>query len=326
MSKLIHPVISLTAICCLVFISITPAEAEITASLGTGYLAGDTRYQTGGSVVDATGVSRVHFPLSELKFPLEAIMVRGTVTVDFARRWSFMGSAATNITDDTGNMEDSDWGVFLGSTTDTLDIYSESDTEMDALLLEGKISYMLYQGCYGQGSINGRYDSNIIFSYFAGLGYKYQKFDFDISNLDQWYPSSPATPHDLVSGLVLTYEAEYQIPYFELSMKMDVARKFLLEIGAAYAPFVDFKDEDHHLLREFVYYSDHDWDGDAWFVRLKGRYDFLPHWFVELDAQAMQIESEGTSDAYFRGSWDHTIDNKAESEQYSAYLSIGCSF
>jgi hypothetical protein len=62
------------------------------------------------------------------------------------------------------------------------------------------------------------------------------------------------------------------------------------------------------------------------FVRLKGRYNFNPHWFLELDAEAMKIESEGESNAYFGGVWDHSIEHEVKSEQYSAYLSIGASF
>jgi outer membrane protease len=309
------------AIFCLVLVSITHAEAAVSASIGTGYLAGDTQYQIGGRVIDADGVYEIHFPLSELKFPLDAFMVKGTVTVDFAERWSLMASGATNISDDTGNTENRDW-----LTPNTLDIYSESDTEMDALLLEGKVSYMFYQWYYGQASINGISTRNIQFSYFTGLGYKYQKFDFEVSNLDQWYPTTPSTPHVHVSGLIATYEAEYQIPYLELSMEMKVAEKFLLEIGLAYAPFVDFQDEDQHLLRDKVNRADHDWAGDAMFVRLKGRYNFNPHWFLELDAEAMKIESEGESNAYFGGVWDHSIEHEVKSEQYSAYLSIGASF
>lgn len=324
MSTFNHPINLFVAACCLLFISLSPAEARISGSVGTGYLAGDTQYQIGGKVIEAGGASEIHFPLSELKFPLDAFMVKGTVTVDFAERWAIMASASTNISDDTGKMEDSDWGIW--NSPGTLDIFSESDTKMDALLLEGKVTYRLYEGYYGQHSVNRMADSNIRFIYYAGLGYKYQKFDFDVSNVDQWYPSSPSTPHDRASGLVGTYEAEYQIPYLELSMEMKVKEKFLLEIGLAYAPWVDFQDEDQHLLRDLEAFSDHDWDGDAMFVRLKGRYNFSRHWYLEADFEAMKIESEGRSDTYLSGAWDHSIENEIESEQYSAYLSLGASF
>ncbi|OEU75798.1 MAG: hypothetical protein BA869_09815 [Desulfuromonadales bacterium C00003107] len=326
MSMFTHPVNLIAAICCLVFISFSPAEARVSASIGTGYLAGDTQYQIGGSVINAAGVTEYHFPISELKFPLDAVMVKGTVTVDFAKRWTLMASASTNITDDTGKMEDSDWGIWDWSSPGSLDIYSESDTDMDALLLEGKVSFMFCQGYYGQSSTNGMANSDIRFKFLAGLGYKYQEFDFEVSNFDQWYPSVPAAPHDRVSGLGLTYEAEYHIPYLELSMEMNVAEKFLLEIGLAYAPFVDFQDEDQHLLRDLKAISDHDWDGDAMFVRLRARYNFNRHWYLETDFEAMKIESEGRSDTYLSGVWNHSIDNEVESQQYSAYLSIGASF
>jgi outer membrane protease len=323
-SAFIRPVNLAAAVCCLLLLSITPAEALVSLSVGTGYLTGETQYQIGGRVIEAGGTTELHFPLSELKFPLDAFMVKGTVTVDFAERWSLMASAATNITEDTGKMEDSDWGIW--SSPHTLDIFSESDTEMDALLLEGKVTYMFYQGYYGQDNTAVTSNSDVLFSFFAGLGYKYQRFDFDVSDLDQWYPSVPSAPHDTASGLVLTYEAEYQIPYLELSMEMSIAEKFLLEVDAAYAPFVDFQDEDHHLLRDKVNIADHNWDGDAWFVRLKGRYNFTRHWYLETELEAMQIESEGRSDAYFGGVWDHSIEHEIESEQYSAFLSIGASF
>jgi len=326
-SAFIHPINLMVAICCLVFISIIPAEAGVSASIGTGYLTGDTQYQIGGQVDHATlGEFETHFPISELKFPLDAFMVKGAVTVDFAERWSLMASGATNITDDSGNTEDSDWGYWEGSSADSLDIYSESDTEMDALLLEGKATFMFYQGYYGQDSLNGISNRNIMFYFFAGVGYKYQKFDFEVSNLHQWSPSIPSLPHEYVSGLIGTYEAEYQIPYLELSMEMNVGEKFLMELGVAYAPFVDFQDEDQHLLRDKVNRADHDWAGDAAFVRLKGRYNFTPHWFLELDAEVMKIESEGESNAYFGGVWNHSIEHEVESDQYSAYLSIGASF
>ncbi len=62
------------------------------------------------------------------------------------------------------------------------------------------------------------------------------------------------------------------------------------------------------------------------FVRLRARYNFNRHWYLETDFEAMKIESEGRSDTYLSGVWNHSIDNEVESQQYSAYLSIGASF
>ena len=300
-----------------------PAHAEISLSIGGGYLAGETQYQIGGTIKEASGTTEVHFPLSELNFPLDAFMLKGQVEATFKERWGLMLSAATNITEDTGDMRDSDWIISPSS----LDIYSESDTEMDALLLEGKLSYIFYEGYYGQGAVNEQgVNSDLIFAYSVGLGYKYQDFEFDIYDLDQWYPSLPDEPHDIVPGRVLAYEAEYQIPYLELAMIMKARDKYRFELSLGYAPVINFEDKDQHLLRDLVAVADHDWDGNAKFVKLMGRYNLSQRWYLQADFEAMQIESEGRSETYVGGAWDHTIDHEVESHQYSSYLTLGCSF
>ncbi len=329
MSLFFHSRHLITAMFFLLSISATPAPAGVNLSVGTGYLAGDTQYQIGGRSVSASGTTDYHFPLSELNFPLDSFILKGNLNVEFTDKWSLMANAATNITDGTGKMEDSDWLI-----PGRLDVYSESDTEMDALLLEGKVSYVLYQGYYGQTSVNnGSVKSDIQFFYAAGLGYKYQKFDFDVSNLHQWYPSDPARLHIWESGLVLTYEAEYQIPYLELGMAMNAADKFILELGLAYAPLVNFQDEDNHLLRHHGYLpghmvniADHDWNGTAKFINLKGRYNFNPRWHLEAEVEAMNIESEGRSNTYYGGVWLYSIKHEIVSRQYSAYISLGYTF
>lgn len=65
--------------------------------------------------------------------------------------------------------------------------YSESDTDMDALLLD----------------INGRLT-------ISTLGYRYQNLSFELSNLKQ---SSPVFGDAVVSGKVATYVITYKIPY-----------------------------------------------------------------------------------------------------------------
>lgn len=302
--------------------------AGVDVSVSGGYLAGNTQYQIGNRVVLADGsVYNLHFPLSELDFPLDSYVVKGQLDADFANKWVLMLRAETNLTDDSGKMEDSDWGVWDASPTDQLDIYSKSDTEMDMYAFEGKLTYQLYQGYYGENSLNsGNANSELKFSYTVGLGYKYQKFDFDISDLDQWYPSAPTAPHDTVEGLVATYEVEYQIPYLELGMKMSSSDKFVMELAVAYAPLVDFKEEDQHLLRNMVSPADHDWNGDALMAHLYARYNLNKSWFVKAEFETMKIESEGRSKTYVNGIYDHSIDHEISSRQHRYYLTLGYSF
>ena len=316
------PLLSLL-ITCFIF-SISPATAaDYDFSIATGYLKGDSTYRIGGLVDGADGSqSNFHFPISELMFPLDAVMLKTEFEVSFSDRWRLSLNAQTNITENTGKMEDSDW-----LSPGRLDIYSESDTEMRALLFDGKLRYTFYRGYYAESSANSlNGGSDLLFSYSAGLGYKHQNFDFEVSNLDQWYPSSPSTPHDRVSGLVLTYEVEYWIPYLELAMDINKSDKFSFELGFAYAPIINVKDEDHHLLRNKVNVADHDWNGSARFFTLKGRYNFNERWHMAAEIENMSLESEGRSVASFSGVYDHTIDHKIESEQSSGFLTVGYSF
>lgn len=315
-------------ICSFLFFSTVSAMAGVDVSVSGGYLAGNTQYQIGGYTVLADGSAlNIHFPLSELDFPLDSYVVKGQIEADFADRWGLLLSAETNLTDDSGKMEDSDWGINEGSPTTQLDIFSESDTDVDMHAFEGKLTYQIYQGYYGENALSSDIgNSDLKFSYTVGLGYKYQKFDFDVSNLNQWYPSSPSTPADIVDGLVLKYEAEYQIPYLELGMKMTTPERFAMELAVAYAPLVDFKEVDQHLLRNLVSPADHDWNGDALMAHLNVRYNLTQSWFVKAEFEAMMIESEGRSQTYADGVFDHSIDHEVSSHQYRSYLTLGYSF
>jgi outer membrane protease len=307
-----------------VIISVSPVvAADFDFSVSSGYLLGDSTYQIGGHVdAEATGPEDLHFPISELKFPLDAVMLKAEFGVDFADRWRFSLSGQTNITDDTGKMEDSDW-----VTPGSLDIYSESDTDMRAWLFDGKLSYTFYRGNYGETwTTDTERGGDVLFFYSAGVGYKHQHYDFDVSNVDQWYPSSPSTPHDRYPGPVLTYEVEFWMPYIELAMELNKADKFFFNFSLAYAPRINAKDEDHHLLRSKVNRADHDWNGDAHFITAKGRYNINEHWFVALEVEKIHIESEGRSDAYLYGVYDHTIDHEIKSDQLSSFLKFGYSF
>jgi len=318
----------LILICSFLIFTPMPVLADMNISVGGGYLTGDTEYQIGGRTVMADGsVLDVHFPLSELSFPLDSYVVKGQIDIDFAQRWGLMFNAETNITEDSGKMEDSDWGIWEGSEVTALDIYSESDTEIDMLGLEGKLSYRFYQGNYAENSLSSDGENPAIsFSYTVGLGYKYQKFDFDLYDVNQWYPSAPNLAHDYVAGRVLSYEAEYHIPYIELGMNMSVVKTFEFDLTVAYAPYVDFKDKDQHLLRNMESVADHHWDGDAFMGSLNMLYNFSRRWSLKAEFEVLKISSEGRSKTYVDGVWDHTIDQEVESLQYRSYLMLGYAF
>jgi outer membrane protease len=288
----------------------------IDLAIGIGRVNGHTTYQIGGDVSTPAGRTEVHFPISQLKFPLDAYMASAEGSVGFANDWEVRGNVKKNVTDDVGKMEDSDWGVYwleagYPAEQDTLDIYSESDAELDALMFDVSVRYRLYKW------------------FFIGLGYLYQKFDYDVSGLNQWYPSSAYYfgtdfPHDRVRGKVLTYEVTYNIPYLELAAIGMATDDLRLEISLGYSPMVQAEDEDHHLLRSKV--NKGECDGHAIMLSMEAYYGLPKNWFATLGVDYARIEADGESKAYFDGIYDHTIDMELESEQVFYALSIGYAF
>ncbi len=285
-------------------------------SVGLGELSGHTTYQIGGTYSTPSGSGELHFPISELEFPLDVYMVSLGASVGFTEKLKLSASVKKNITGDAGKMKDSDWGYYylaVGSPAEqgTLDIYSESDADLDALIVDVNARYRIYRG------------------FFMGLGYIYQNFDYEISNLDQWYPSSNYYfgvdfPHDRVSGTILTYEVTYSIPYIEIVFMGKATDTFTVETSLGYSPIVKVEDEDQHLLRSKV--NKGDCDGSAIFFSLKGRYDFFKNWFLTLEFDYVKIEADGKSEASFSGVYDHTIDLEIESQQLFAGIAVGYAF
>ena len=285
-------------------------------TVGLGELSGHTTYQIGGTLSTPSGSGEVHFPISELEFPLDVYMVSLGASVGFAEKLKLSASVKKNITDDAGKMKDSDWGAWWlygygRAEQGTLDIYSESDADLDALIVDVNLRYRLHRG------------------FFVGLGYIHQNFDYEISNVHQWYPSynyyfGVDSPHDRVNGTVLKYEVTYSIPYIEIVFIGKATDTFTVEMSLGYSPIVNVEDEDQHLLRSKV--NEGDCDGTAILFSLEGRYDFFKNWFLTLGFDYVKIETDGKSEAFFSGVYDHTIDLEIESEQLFAGITVGYAF
>jgi len=300
-----------------------PVYAEgpkVDFTLGIGQLRGDTTYQIGGKYVTPSTSGEYRFPISKLEFPLDVYMVSGGGSIEFAEKWKVSVGVKKNITSDAGKMKDSDWGIWYYEVSwwtdpDSLDIYSESDAELDALIMDINFRYRFYE----KGN----------WSFTAGLGYIRQNFDYEVSNVDQWYPSlndyyGYDIGHDRLSGKVLTYEVIYSIPYIEIAPKLKIKDKFSVELSLGYSPFVNVEDEDNHILRSKV--SKGDCDGNATLLSLEGRYDFLKHWFLTLQLHYMTIDTDGKQKQYTEGVWTATIDQKIMSEQTFAAFALGFEF
>ena len=288
--------------------------AEFEISAGVGMLNGYTTYRIGYPVHWVNfGTDEGYFPFSELKFPLDVYMGSVEGSIGFAEKWKVSLGVKKNITDDAGDMEDSDW--ITESDPGRLDVFSTSDTELDALIWDAKI------GCEILKSSN--------WSLIVGVGYLRQNFDFDIMLKRQYSPSGlPGYDYVGDGSVALKYEITYNIPYIEVGTKYDSKKKFSIEASLAYSPIVTVKDEDQHLLRNKV--NKGDLDGDAFLFSVEGRYDIFKNWFLTLGIDYLKIETDkGDMVATFEGAdsiYNHTVTEEVESKQTSLMFRVGYAF
>lgn len=280
------------------------SDGNLDVSGGVEFWSGHATYAIGGAVVLSDGsTEQTWFPISELEFPLDTILIGIDAEYRMTPRVELSLGVSFSIAGDAGTMKDSDWIQAPGS----LDIYSESDAELDMWVVEANARYHLLD--IGEISMA------------VGVGYIYEFFDYEISNVDQTYPSTAPWYHEYYSDLALLYEATFHIPYVEISAGMNLSERLSLEGRVGYAPFVYVEDEDNHLLRDKI--AESETDGDAVLVSIAGRYELGNAWFASAGFDYRLIETDGEQTQYQSGGLLATIDNTIESEQFSLNVSVG---
>lgn len=322
-----------------VLLACAPAAAEtLEPSLQTGItrLGGDTTYQIGGQI---PGGDKVHFPISELAFPLDTWCATVRGQVELIRYFRFSATVNAGTTKDAGNMEDSDWGYYWLNTTDyptshawaspsSLDIYSESTAELSTLTADARFDARFYR-CP-------------TWSIGAALGYRRQHFDFEIRDTMQYYPSAegyfpfvspPANNPQTIPGKTLTYEVTNHLPYAGLFVSV-TADSFTLEVLGAYSPYAKARDKDDHLLRHKV--SEGDTEGRATLVSIDACWQWTPTISGLCRLSGLKMETDGlqtqTQSAYTTaggqsvaaGQWQ--IEQKITSTQFELFLGLGFNF
>ena len=303
--------------------------------LKAGMLRGDSTYTIGGTVSDNEGNrGEIWDPLSELKWPLDVVIVSLGGKVEFGR-FSVRGEIMKNATSDAGDMEDSDWGIYYGNfgpnpapgynfSTTTKDVFSTSSTELDAWIVDFRGRFAVWRGA--------RFSTNV------GLGFRYQKFSMVASDVHQYSPSFydyhldtvfPSDPYAYDNpGKVGTYEVTYTIPFAELSGMYRFGTMLSLEGSLGYSPFVQAKDRDDHLLRSKL--SEGSDSGSAWLFDLTLRLQATTHWFAAVGVSGLFIDTSGTQkQSYYGGEnagYQATIDQTITSSQTCGSLEVGYSF
>lgn len=291
-------------------------------------MRGHTQYQRGGT----SGNMTYRFPISELVFPLDVTML-GVQAAYRLDRFRLTGEVKKNISSASGEMEDSDWGTWYywpdlardvfqrdpirAYEIDTLDIYSESDAVLDALIAQVAVEYRLIE--------RPRWSLN------ATLGYRYQNFVYDVYDVNQWYPSAsyytgmPERMYDVsCQGKVLEYEITYHIPYLGAQFTGTITDRIRIKILGGYAPYVKAHDRDDHLISRTPHYSLSDYEGDAVMYGLGMEGSLTKHWNLGCAYDVLDISTEGDSDNYLSstGAYSGTIDQNAESRQRDFRLQL----
>jgi len=277
--------------------------------LKIGHINGNTVYEISGP--EEGGWK------SKLKFPMNNFLIGGEVSLNYNDgSWgscSFdLGGWVSLAKKYAGTMEDSDW---LYAYSASKAIYSESDAEMDARIFDGNILFNFLEELDSEGK------QSLILG--ARVGYKYQKFDYDISNTKQIDYLSYY--YIIVPGRTLDYEVEYKIPYLGLSGVYSFADAFKANLEINYSPWVEAEDKDDHLLRYKL--SKGDCKGNLFMAGGNLSWEFEKNWILEIGASYATISTQGKQRQHFYGGPYEgltyaNIDDKINSKQFFVNTSI----
>jgi len=281
---------------------------KMTLGLQTGYIKGDSTY-------------RINFPggASELKFPLDSSLYGIYVEVnskasntDRLDNFRFTLRMLSTMGSNSGKMKDSDWieddvgyinwwydydddGLTNGSAAPPFvlwnnpgkDIYSESDTKLDANITDFNYIYNFSRA------------KNVAFG--TMIGYRYQKFVYDIRNLQQvgYGPYGPGYFDQTCSesGQVLKYRVEYSFLYLGLSTDILLGDRLRLNLKAGFSDMVNAADVDDHVLRYKI--SRGDASGSAWLVNLSVDWQLSERLSVQVSGENVDIDTTGAQEQYF---------------------------
>ena len=284
-------------------------------AIGAERMSGNTTYQIGYPVTIPNGSQLSgYFPFSQLEWPLDVWLARIDANLNIGDSWRINGVLKKNVNNPNGNMKDSDW--VTDSNPGQLDVYSESNiSKFDAWIFDADVEWLFWK--------------RQSWSLYTGLGYQYQKFDYEAKLIHQYSPSGlPGNDYYGDGRVAITYDISYSMPYLKLGASFKVKDKITLDGSFAWSPFVKAKDEDDHLLRENGgKISTGDMSGSAYMVNLSAKYNFTPAWFLKGGFNYTRISVDGDQyQVYGNGMPLGTVKEKSDSTQIYGYLTVGYTF
>lgn len=253
------------------------SDTYLTLGLEFGYLKGYTAYD-------------FNHHTSELEFPMDNVMIGSNFSFGL-KNLSFNTEFWTPLESDAGfNMKDKDW-----TTSGVLYSYTKSKANMDAIIWDANLRCDFYK----VDNWTSEYWPSVKFDEIkigALLGYKYERFDYDMYDLfyqvDLLYGYQGQT---LYGGQrVLTYKIKYYLPY--LGLAADFLREnlgFGMNIKGSF--FATAEDVDNHLLRGLTFYGDYHKHGQGLICSIYAFWKFIKDWKLKAGADGTFISIDGTT-------------------------------
>jgi len=290
---------------------------------GIGVLSGDVTYRIGGNFTSPQpGSSAVYpFPLSKLEWPLNVTVMTFGADIPLYPGLELCTGFSKNVTTFSGKVKDSDYD---SAGSGTLVIYSESDSDVQAITSDTVLRYWLLQDK----------QDDLVMGFGVGAGWIYEQFNWTASNIVQSDLTGPVALTAAQSGLVGTYYVATSIPYLELAGKIEQTNSLSVLFSFGYSPFAAVNDWDNHLLRQISATSS--LNGGAFKLSLKGKYDFAPNWFLTGRGDLLSFDMKGIENDLVYGNADNasgnfqgdtwTIEHETSSTQYLFSFNVGRKF
>jgi hypothetical protein len=242
---------------------------------------------------------------SELEFPLDVFMAGIDVAVggelEKGKPWSIILGFRKEINDPGNDMKDSDWiGVPEMGIREKFS-YTESDSELDALILHinGRIGFFVHPRFTLEGV----------------LGYRYQKFSYEIFGVSGWQLDEELNRfyfNEYQGVNVLGYQVSYHLPYLGLATRIDASSTFTIDAELAFSPLTLATDRDDHILRNRL--AEGSCRGISFTFGLNAIWTFTrPEsrmgWYVGIGFEFMKITTDGDQDQSWYGDDPLTLDD-----------------
>lgn len=279
-------------------------------SAGIESMTGEITTGIGGMFGYADGSTELfHFPVSELEWPLDVTLGRIDASANIASSWRVNGLFKTDMDDPGDNLIYKDF--VTPANPGRLDVYSESEiSDFDALILDVDVEWLFLQ--------------RETWSVYAGLGYRYQKFEYDGNPIYQYSPSGlPGLEFDGDGSVGIMYELTNSMPYAMIGMEIIFNDRFALSGSFSYAPWVDGDDKTTYVYSNST--DRGDMDGDAYMLDVAASYQITSSWYLATGVQYTKIDMDGTMRFGDNGPVA-SADEKVESSQTSIYLKAGMTF